>query len=69
MFLLQAAQPSKPSGDTGTAEMPQDVLHLFKETQRNLLDLNKSRLAALDDLHAAHSRIAELGEQLRCNTP
>jgi hypothetical protein len=38
-----------------------DVLTMFHEAQRNILELNKSRLQALDDLRQAKERIRELG--------
>jgi hypothetical protein len=43
-----------------------DVLAMFHEAQRNILELNKSRLMALDELRQARERIEELGTRL-CN--
>ena len=37
-------------------------MKLFGETQRNLLELNRSRLNALDELREATNKISELGE-------
>lgn len=37
-----------------------DVLAMFHEAQRNILELNKSRLMALDELRQAKERIQEL---------
>lgn len=34
---------------------------MFHDAQRNILELNKSRLMALDELKQAKERIAELG--------
>lgn len=41
-----------------------DVLAMFHEAQRNILELNKSRLMALDELRQARERIEELGAPL-----
>jgi hypothetical protein len=41
-----------------------DVLAMFHEAQRNILELNKSRLMALDELRQARERIEELGMRL-----
>ena len=65
-----SSQPSTSSFDgNGTADgqgkASSDVLRLFSETQRNLLELNRSRLSALDELRAAKNKISALGE----NTP
>lgn len=38
-----------------------EMLALFSEAQRNIMELNKSRLAALGELRAARQRIQELG--------
>ena len=45
----------------GLGRASSDVLRLFSETQRNLLELNRSRLSALDELRAANSKISALG--------
>lgn len=38
-----------------------EALTMFHDAQRNILELNKSRLMALDELKQAKERIAELG--------
>lgn len=45
----------------GLGKASPDVLRLFSETQRNLLELNRSRLSALDELRVAKNKIADLG--------
>jgi hypothetical protein len=41
--------------------MSPDVLAMFNEAQRNIMELNRSRLKALEDLKDAKHRISELG--------
>lgn len=41
-----------------------DVLELFHDAQTNILELNKSRLLALEELALARERIRELEDQL-----
>lgn len=38
-----------------------EALTMFHDAQRNILELNKSRLMALDELKQAKERISELG--------
>ena len=38
-----------------------EMLAMFGEAQRNIMELNKSRLAALGELRTARQRIQELG--------
>ena len=38
-----------------------EMLAMFSEAQRNIMELNKSRLAALSELRTARQRIQELG--------
>lgn len=64
-----SSQPSTSSFDgNGTADgqgkASSDVLRLFSETQRNLLELNRSRLSALDELRAAKNKISALENKL-----
>lgn len=48
-------------------QSPQELLEMFNETQRNMMDLNKKRLAALAEVKALRARVAELGALLtRC---
>ncbi len=49
----------------GLGKASPDVLRLFSETQRNLLELNRSRLSALDELRVAKNKISALGEGYR----
>lgn len=64
--LLRASKTSAQPGENGASEglskFSPDVLKLFGETQRNLLELNRSRLNALDELREAKYKISELGE-------
>ena len=46
----------------GLGKASPDVLRLFSETQRNLLELNRSRLSALDELRVANNKISDLGK-------
>ena len=48
----------KPSSDSG---IPADIMQLFGRAQRNLMEVNRSRLDALQELGAARARITELG--------
>merc|ERR1719181_1261556 len=43
---------------------PEDVMEMFREAQQSIMDLNHSRLAALEELQLARSHIAELEERL-----
>lgn len=58
--------PAKHSGNNGNSDglgkASPDVLRLFSETQRNLLELNRSRLSALDELRVAKNKISDLGK-------
>lgn len=68
----QNSDPQKPSqlqaDENGTSEglgkASPDVLRLFSETQRNLLELNRSRLSALDELRVANHKILDLEGKL-----
>ena len=77
MYLVQQQQqqPQKadrelhaktPAAETGASEglgkASPDILRLFSETQRNLLELNRSRLSALDELRIAKTKISDLGK-------
>jgi len=42
-----------------------DVMKVFAKAQENMMQLNQSRLKALDDLQVARSTIADLKEQLQ----
>ena len=57
-----SAQTDNNGAAEGLGKVSPDVLKLFGETQRNLLELNRSRLSALDELRVARTRISELGE-------
>lgn len=41
-----------------------EMLQMFTDAQRNIMELNKSRLAALNELRSARQRIQELGTPL-----
>ena len=56
---MAAVAPGKESGPVDSA--PEDLMRLFAKAQRNLMDVNRSRLDALQELGAAHARIADLG--------
>lgn len=65
-----ARTPAEESGASdGLGKASPDILRLFSETQRNLLELNRSRLSALDELRVAKSKISDLGKSLmwRCS--
>ncbi|DBB11275.1 TPA: hypothetical protein ACH3X3_006711 [Trebouxia sp. C0006] len=62
-------KPSQPQLDEngsseGLRKASPDVLRLFSETQRNLLELNRSRLSALDELRVANHKISDLEGKL-----
>lgn len=44
--------------------VPSEVMDMFREAQQNILDLNQSRLLALEELQHARSRIADLEERV-----
>lgn len=44
-----------------TGKLTPEMLAKFGEAQRNIMELNKSRLAALGELRTARQRIQELG--------
>jgi hypothetical protein len=60
LVLRAQAQQSFEKGLSG------DVLAMFHEAQRNILELNKSRLMALGELRQAKERINELGAPWYC---
>ncbi|CAL8472077.1 g11619 [Coccomyxa elongata] len=53
--LTSNGGPSLQSGQT-----PQELLRVFEETQRNMMDLNKKRLAALAEVKTLRARVAKL---------
>jgi hypothetical protein len=55
------------SSSQAATQSPQELLQIFKETQKNMIELNKSRLAALAEVKALRARVAELGGQLICH--
>ena len=62
------AAESSPTGSqpsSGNVKRPAlaDMRALFSEAQRNISQLNKSRLAALEELDTARRKIAVLGEK------
>jgi len=46
------------------ASIPMDVMDMFKEAQQRILDLNQSRMHALEELAEARAKIIELEERL-----
>lgn len=42
--------------------MSPDVLAMFNEAQKNIMELNRSRLKALEELKEAKQRINDLGK-------
>jgi hypothetical protein len=62
------ARAAKDARGGGALAAPPDAVQLtpemrqlFSEAQRNILELNKSRLSALSELRTARQRIQELG--------
>ena len=45
----------------GGGAMPTQVAEMFREAQSSILELNQSRVAALEELQLARLRITELG--------
>ena len=43
--------------------MPAEVMDMFREAQQNILELNRSRLVALEELQLARARIEDLEER------
>ena len=43
------------------SKSPQEMLKIFRETQQNMIELNKSRLAALEEVKALRARVSLLG--------
>ena len=60
----RAAGEDRGSAAPIDAAIPQDVLHLFKDAQQRIVDLNQSRLHALEELAEARAKIIELEERL-----
>ncbi len=65
-LLLQvraARQAVTPHGGPAlhSGQTPQELLQIFNETQRNMMDLNEKRLAALAEVKALRARVAKLG--------
>lgn len=48
---------------TTQEEMPVEVMDMFREAQQNILELNRSRLVALEELQLARARIEDLEER------
>lgn len=46
--------------------MSPDVLAMFNEAQKNIMELNRSRLKALEELKEAKQRINDLGTAILC---
>merc|ERR1711977_282380 len=44
--------------------IPKDVLEMFKEAQQRIIDLNQSRLHALEELAEARAKIIDLEERI-----
>ncbi len=60
--IISNGGPSLQSGQT-----PQELLRVFEETQKNMMDLNKKRLAALAEVKTLRARVAKLGEAMPIN--
>ncbi|WZN65097.1 hypothetical protein HKI87_11g66540 [Chloropicon roscoffensis] len=58
------SSPAPLSSDIPDAAIPQDVLEMFKEAQQRIIDLNQSRLYALEELAEARAKIIDLEERL-----
>jgi len=52
------------ASDVTDPAIPQDVLEMFKEAQQRIIDLNQSRLYALEELAEARAKIIDLEERL-----
>lgn len=57
-----AAGSEAGGGGAGGRSMPAQVAEMFQEAQSSILELNQSRVAALEELQLARLRITELGE-------
>ncbi|CAG9464378.1 unnamed protein product [Pedinophyceae sp. YPF-701] len=53
-------QPAMPDMSFPRKGLSRDVVNMFQDAQKNILELNRSRLQAIDDLKAANARIEEL---------
>jgi hypothetical protein len=53
--------PCAASREVHSSGLSGEALSMFHDAQRNILELNKSRLMALDELKQAKERISELG--------
>ena len=51
------------SSSTNGTSNPQEMLKIFRETQENMMELNRSRLAALEEVKTLRARVALLGEE------
>jgi hypothetical protein len=69
MRLLQITAAAAAGGSNGSAldpARPQEMLKIFRETQENMMELNRSRLAALEEVKTLRARVALLGANMHC---
>jgi hypothetical protein len=59
-----AMQTEKRQGDTDLpfGPLPAELQVLYDETTKNMVELNRARMNALEDLRMARQMIAQLGE-------
>ena len=67
-MFVQRCQPLAASAPSNGAALdlsksPQEMLKIFRETQQNMIELNKSRLAALEEVKALRARVSLLGKR------
>ncbi|CAK0787804.1 hypothetical protein CVIRNUC_011026 [Coccomyxa viridis] len=46
-------------------QTPQDMVKVFAETQKNMMELNRSRLAALEEVRTLRERVSELDTKVK----
>ena len=61
MQITSAAAPGSSNGSALDPARPQEMLKIFRETQENMMELNRSRLAALEEVKTLRARVALLG--------
>ncbi|CAL5224838.1 g7592 [Coccomyxa viridis] len=56
---------SSKSATLQDGQSPQDMLKVFAETQKNMMELNRSRLAALEEVRTLRERVSQLDAKVK----
>jgi hypothetical protein len=60
--VVARAKATRRPHETDLSKLPPELQTYYTETTKNLVELNRARMKALEDLKAARSRISELGK-------